>query len=69
MKQYGIDAIPAKHEKLNDWRINFTGVQFLHEKTNLLLFGAIDDLWINPDNQTNKTIETIQLFYDEYIYT
>jgi len=23
------------------------------------------DYWINPENVTNKTIEIIQLFYDE----
>lgn len=45
MKQYGIDAVPADHELLDQWRNNFKGVQFLHAETNLLLFGAIDDLW------------------------
>lgn len=47
MKKFGVEAIPAKHPQLEDWRINFTGVQFLHAPTNLLVFGAIDDLWIN----------------------
>lgn len=44
---YGIDAVPAPHEKLNDWRNNFVGVRYLHQPTNLLIFGAIDDLWQN----------------------
>lgn len=35
MKQYKIDAVPAKHEMLNEWRENFKGVQYLHEPTNL----------------------------------
>jgi CRISPR/Cas system-associated exonuclease Cas4 (RecB family) len=43
--EYGIDAKPVAHDKLNVWRHNFTGVQHLHEPTNLLVFGAIDDLW------------------------
>jgi CRISPR/Cas system-associated exonuclease Cas4 (RecB family) len=42
---YGIDCKPVPHEKLNVWRENFQGVQALHEPTNLLVFGAIDDLW------------------------
>ena len=45
--QNGIDAIPLQIETLNAWRTNFTGVQFHHVPTNLLIFGAIDDLWIN----------------------
>ncbi|TSC90580.1 MAG: Uncharacterized protein G01um10142_367 [Parcubacteria group bacterium Gr01-1014_2] len=46
-KEYGIDAKPAPHEKIDEWRENFKGVQFLHEPTGLLVSGAIDDLWIN----------------------
>ena len=47
MKTYQIDAIPFQHIKLDEWRHNFTGVQMLHQQTNLLIFGAIDDIWIN----------------------
>jgi CRISPR/Cas system-associated exonuclease Cas4 (RecB family) len=43
--KYGIDAKPVPHGKLNVWRENFTGVQAMHEPTNFLVFGAIDDLW------------------------
>ena len=45
--KYGIDARPVFHEELNNWRDNFNGVQFLHTTTNFLVYGAIDDLWIN----------------------
>lgn len=48
MKSYGIDAVPFQDKKLDRWRDNFHGVQFLHEATNLLIFGAVDDIWINP---------------------
>lgn len=48
MKKYGVDAIPVWHEMLDVWRENFKGVQFLHESTNLIITGAIDDLWQNP---------------------
>jgi CRISPR/Cas system-associated exonuclease Cas4 (RecB family) len=51
MEQYGIDAVPIPHADLDVWRHNFTGVQYLHEPTNLLIFGAIDDLWENPQAQ------------------
>jgi hypothetical protein len=47
MSTYKIDAIPLDHPKMKDWRENFVGVQFLHKQTNLLIFGAVDDLWIN----------------------
>lgn len=47
MKSYGIDAVPFPHAKLDKWRHNFTGLQALHESTNLLIFGAIDDVWVN----------------------
>jgi len=51
MEKYNIDAIPISHEDLDKWRMNFTGIQYLHEPTNLLIFGAIDDLWQNPDDE------------------
>lgn len=42
-----IKAVPMQHVDLDKWRHNFTGVTTLHEPTNLHLFGAIDDIWIN----------------------
>jgi len=45
----GVDARPVSHEELDKWRENFVGVQYLHEPTNFLVTGAIDDLWINQD--------------------
>lgn len=50
-EEYGIDAIPAQHEDIDKWRHNFTGVQYLHEPTGLLVSGAIDDLWINSKKE------------------
>jgi len=51
MKNYGVDAVPFEHPRMNVWRENFTGVQYLHEPTNFLFFGAIDDVWINPKGE------------------
>ena len=50
MKDAGLNAIPFKHPKLDTWRENFKGVTHYHEATNLLLFGAVDDLWQNTDD-------------------
>ncbi len=48
-KQYGIDARPIHHDELDVWRENFKGVQYHHVPTNLLVTGAIDDLWQGSD--------------------
>lgn len=48
MSQYGVDAVPFQHAKIDEWRENFKGVQTLHAATNLKVTGAVDDLWINP---------------------
>jgi CRISPR/Cas system-associated exonuclease Cas4 (RecB family) len=51
LAKYGVDAQPVANENLEQWRHNFTGVQALHTATNLLIFGAIDDLWINKSGE------------------
>jgi CRISPR/Cas system-associated exonuclease Cas4 (RecB family) len=43
-----VKAVPFQHADLNTWRANFTGVATLHEETNLHVFGAVDDVWVNP---------------------
>lgn len=49
--EYKIDAVPAQHEKIDEWRENFKGVQYLHKPTNLPISGAIDDLWVNSKGE------------------
>lgn len=51
IEKYGVDARPVAHKDLDKWRHNFTGVQYLHELTNLLITGAIDDLWQNSKGE------------------
>jgi CRISPR/Cas system-associated exonuclease Cas4 (RecB family) len=52
MSAYGLkDAIPYEHEDLDIWRSNFKGIRYLHEDTNLLVTGAIDDIWINEKGE------------------
>jgi len=52
MHVYKIDAVPLRHEKMDIWRDSLRGgVEFLHLKTNLLLSGGLDDLWVNPQRE------------------
>ncbi len=51
LEKYGVDAIPAKRDELDEWRENFKGVQAYHRETNFLVTGAIDDLWINGEGE------------------
>lgn len=49
MKAYGLELVPFAHQMLDEWRENFKGVQFLHQPTNLIITGAVDDLWTDKD--------------------
>jgi CRISPR/Cas system-associated exonuclease Cas4 (RecB family) len=51
MVEFGLTAVPFAHESLNQWRENFVGVFTLHEATNLHVFGAVDDIWVNSNNE------------------
>lgn len=51
MSQYGIDAVPFKHEMIDTWRENFEGVEFYHEATGFTISGAVDDLWVSPSGE------------------
>ncbi|RJQ34606.1 Dna2/Cas4 domain-containing protein [Candidatus Parcubacteria bacterium] len=51
IEKYGIDAQPIPHDNLDQWRHNFTGVQHIDKRTNLLIYGAIDDLWQNSKGE------------------
>lgn len=46
-----VKATPFAHEKMDEWRHNFTGVTTLHEPTNLHVFGAVDDVWVNEKDE------------------
>jgi CRISPR/Cas system-associated exonuclease Cas4 (RecB family) len=48
MVENHIDALPFDDARLDEWRNNFKGIQFLHTKTNFLVYGAVDDVWVNP---------------------
>ncbi len=50
-RSYGLDAIPAARAEMDVWRQNFKGVQYHHEPTNLIITGAIDDLWVDRSGE------------------
>lgn len=51
LEKYGVDAVPAQRAEIDEWRENFKGVQFYHQPTNLIITGAIDDLWIDKNGE------------------
>jgi len=51
MVENQVEAIPYSHPELEKWRTNFTGIRFHHIETNLLVFGAVDDVWVNPQGE------------------
>ncbi|MFA5995403.1 MAG: PD-(D/E)XK nuclease family protein [Patescibacteria group bacterium] len=51
MEHYGVKAVPFQHHKMNEWRENFKGVQFHHLATNFIITGAVDDIWVTPQQE------------------
>ena len=52
MKNYKIDAVPFAHEKMEEWRDALRrGISYLHEPTNFLITGGVDDVWVNPKGE------------------
>lgn len=49
MDEYHIDAVPLMHKDLDTWRDPFEGITYLHNETNLLVSGGIDDVWQDKD--------------------
>lgn len=51
MASQGIDAIPLRHPAIDEWRDAMRGIRYLDPKTHFLVFGAVDDIWLNPAGQ------------------
>jgi len=51
MHEYGIDAVPFQHPQIQEWRENSKGVRCRHGPTNLIVTGAVDDLWVSPNDE------------------
>lgn len=64
----GVEAIPFRHKEFLTWRDSTEGIRALHAKTNFLLFGIPDDIWVNDsgelivvDYKATSTIATLTL--------
>lgn len=52
MKKYKIDAIPFAHQNIEEWRDALRrGIAYHHGKTNLLITGGVDDVWVDPKGE------------------
>lgn len=51
MEQYGVDAVPFEHAMMNTWRENFEGIECHHKATGLTISGAVDDVWVTPEEE------------------
>lgn len=51
MTQAGFNGVPFYHPDLNDWRKNTVGVQTIDKENNFLLYGAVDDLWVDEQGR------------------
>ncbi|HYD93503.1 MAG TPA: PD-(D/E)XK nuclease family protein [Candidatus Paceibacterota bacterium] len=52
MKAYGLDAVPFKDGRLDEWRDALRrGVKTHHEESNLIVRGGIDDVWCSPEGE------------------
>ena len=47
LAQYNLNLVPFAHPLLDEWRNNFKGVQYHHSSTNFIVFGAVDDIWVD----------------------
>ncbi|OGG39937.1 hypothetical protein A2118_01145 [Candidatus Kaiserbacteria bacterium GWA2_50_9] len=77
VEKYGLDAVPLVDERMDEWRDALRrGISYLHEPTNILVRGGIDDVWVNPAGEliivdykaTSKKIgpSTEDDLYDSY---
>lgn len=54
MTESGVDAVPYQHAQLDKWRRALgsnAGVDTVNKETNLHVYGAIDDVWVDADGK------------------
>jgi len=77
VEKYGLDAVPFNDPRMEEWRDALRrGIAYLHEPTNILVRGGIDDVWVTPAKEliivdykaTSKKIgpSTEDDLYDSY---
>lgn len=55
--QKPLGLIPAQHPQLQTWRNAKTGVSYDHPQHQCRYYGAIDDLWFNPEQNTYHVVD------------
>ena len=51
-KHYGLDAVPLRHAKMDEWRDALRkGVTCVHKATGLTVRGGVDDIWVGKDGK------------------
>lgn len=51
MEKYGINALPYQCREIADWRNSFVGIRVEHTPADFLVYGALDDVWVNPQGE------------------
>jgi len=52
MKEYGVDAVPFSHEKMEEWRDSLRrGITVPIEGTSVIVTGGVDDVWQDKDGK------------------
>jgi hypothetical protein len=52
MTTYKIDAVPFNDPRMDEWRDSLRrGITYLHQPTNLIVSGGIDDVWEKPNHE------------------
>jgi CRISPR/Cas system-associated exonuclease Cas4 (RecB family) len=49
LERYGIKLRPLNDERISEWRNNRVGIRYYHKPTNLEIYGAIDDVWVDEE--------------------
>lgn len=48
----GLDGVvPYKSDRLQEWRLPLKGIRHHHLATNILVYGAPDDIWVNREGE------------------
>ena len=78
MVKYNLNFVPFAHENLDQWRNSLSGgIAYHDQKTNLIIQGGVDDVWLNLDTQElivvdykaqskNKEVSPSQYLSDPY---
>lgn len=52
IESIGLNAIPLKHEKMEEWRDALRrGITYPLPNTNLTITGGVDDVWVSPSGE------------------